>query len=337
MLTLNSVRIHSLKMFRRWSVRIAAVALLPVATSAQTTAVNDSTKINKEVGICGGVFLKIVELPEIAAKPSQGVFSIDESFENFNLGQQIPVYYAIREWEALIDSSGFNRSNFPITFRFGPLDPNGVLAVTVPTADGNGNLLSAEITFDNDGSTNWFIDNSPEDDSEFLSGDLPQGVGLLSVTRHEIGHALGWNTSERVTVHLSGNTFDQSLLNIATTTEGGLHTDPNVHVDDIMVPAIGTGVRRSISLYPSVAMMSQSFHYWISHLRCVANTNNASQTGSVYQPWSRVQVGVMDTPARSLLIIGPGTYNERVQSMRPAGDWLEIIAPRDATAVIIGQ
>lgn len=335
MMIFNSVDKQCLRNFRRLSMLIFTMALFPVATIAQTISMDDSVQFKKGIGICGGVFLKIVELPKIAAKPSQGKFTIDESFENFNLGQQIPVYFAIREWEALIDSSGFNRSNFPILFRFGPLNPDNVQALTTPSADGNGNLVSAEITFDNDGSTNWFIDNSPGDDSEFTGSNPPQGIDLLSVTRHEIGHALGWNTSKRVTVHLSGNTFNPTLLNIATTTVGGFHTDPNVHANEIMNPGIGAGIRRPISLYPAVAMVSKAFHYWIPRLRCVDGHGTNIITGSVYQPWRTIQQAFAFTPAQCLLLVRPEFYLANMKLSRSTA--LEMIALRGGNVVITVQ
>jgi hypothetical protein len=303
---------------------------------AQTTSVNDTIQLKKRMGVCGGVFLKIVELPKIAERPSQAVFNIDESFENFNLGQQIPVYFAIREWEALIDSSGFNPSNYPINFVFGPLNPDGVLARTTITANSsNGNLISAEIVFDNDGSTNWFIDNSPGDDSEFKRSNPPQGVDLLSVARHEIGHAVGWNVSKRVTVHLSGNTFDPTLLNIATTTVGGFHTEPSVHANDIMNPGIGEGIRRPISLYPAVAMASKSFHYWIPRIRCVDGRGTVTVTGSVYQPWRTIQQAFASAPAQCLLLVRPEFYLAGMQLRRSTA--LEMIALRGGNVVITVQ
>jgi hypothetical protein len=80
--------------------------------------------------------------------------------------------------------------------------PEDVLGAT------SGTTVSIDTNADGFG---WFIDTSPDDDSEF-DGTPPAGIDLLTVVMHEIGHVLGFTheliglmadtlaASERVTV-----------------------------------------------------------------------------------------------------------------------------------------
>ena len=55
-------------------------------------------------------------------------------------------------------------------------DANGTSIVVDQNADGRG----------------WFIDPTPWEDSEYVLGQTPPGVDLLTVVMHEMGHALGY-------------------------------------------------------------------------------------------------------------------------------------------------
>ena len=268
----------------------------------------------QQIRKCGGVILKAVERPGIIAQAAPELFTIVPEFDpNVTAAQRNVIQQAINEWDALIDSSGFNPGDYPITFRYGLLS-SGALALTTTTFVVNtGNLVSAAVVFNNDGSFTWFEDPTPADDSEFQA-TLPPGFDLLSVARHEIGHALGWTSTARVASLMSGDTFDPALLNIATAPGDTSHTAPSIHVDDIMNPSIGAGTRRPISFYPAVAMLSQSFNYWISQLRCLALTSPGNQTGSVYQPWTNVLRAFIFAPKDAVLLIEPGTYTENSSS-----------------------
>ena len=299
----------------------------------QNIPAKDQGERQQEIGVCGGVILQSVDMPEILPKPSVALFSINPTFnQNVTAAQRVVFQQAINEWDALIDSSGFNPGNYPITFQYGPLNGSTLAQTTVTFNSDNGNLISAVIVFDNDGSTNWFEDPSPADDSEFQRSQPPLGLDLLSVARHEIGHAVGWSNTARVETHLSGNIFSQNFLNIATVSVGGFHADPGVHADDIMVPAIGASVRRPISMYPATALVSRAFHYWISTLRCVFGPSIGTHTGSTYQPWETIEQGFNFTPVEGFLLVRPRTYHENVPISRSTA--LEIIVIRGGTAVI---
>lgn len=288
----------------------------------------------REIGWCGGVTLKPSDTHSVAELSNASLFRIEIAHgDGITIGHSWGILPAVAEWDDLIDSSGFNPGTYRITFQAGLLPSNVLARTTVTYETGTGNLVSSEITINNHPSIVWFFDITPEDDSEFTGENPPHGVDFLSVMRHEVGHAVGWAITKRVEQHLQGNVFDPTLLNIATTFEGGFHSDPDVHNDDLMNPAIAYGIRRPISLYPAAAVVSKAFHYWISSLRCVSGLAVGSSTGSVYQPWPTVEQGIKTSPVGSLLLLRPRTYHENAPLKR--SDSLTMMVLRGGTAIIM--
>ncbi|MCA8884705.1 MAG: hypothetical protein KDA50_13305 [Rhodobacteraceae bacterium] len=84
--------------------------------------------------------------------------------------------------------------------RWAPLltpEQNAILnGLTVEIAELGGAVLSRwtgeKVLIDaTAGGAGWFVDLTPEDDSEFANGGAPAGVDLLTAVLHELGHALG--------------------------------------------------------------------------------------------------------------------------------------------------
>ena len=125
------------------------------------------------------------------------------------------------------------------------------------------------IRFDSDLSSTWFIDPTPHENSEFLTfteteldlggglmnvgrvftdptGDAVGRFDLLSVAKHEIGHALGLsgdNTAFQLEImgdgdiDIVGGALDGAVLS----TVSGAHLDLT---SALMFPTFGTGIRR---------------------------------------------------------------------------------------------
>ncbi|MHC4323888.1 MAG: zinc metalloprotease, partial [Planctomycetota bacterium] len=229
--------------------------------------------------------------PTIRLMQSTGQFSIDPTFHtNVTAEQRVVIRQAISEWEEIIETRGFTAARYPIDFSNGPIsgDALGWTGVTVGVPSGD--LYSAEITFNNDSSTAWYVDPTPADDAEF-DDSPPSGYDLLTVARHEIGHAVGWVESARVENLLSNSVFDVSRLNIATTYPESMHTDPDIHADDIMCAVLGSSTRRSISIYPSCALVARAYHYDLT-MRFVDSFYEDAETGSVNEPWNTFTEGI---------------------------------------------
>ncbi len=104
------------------------------------------------------------------------------------------IQQAINEWQAIVQDSGSTANPYPLSVRFTalgvtPTCPGNILGLTNPFVNTTtGNILFANMAF-NTGFT-------------FYEGlaDPPAGsaTDLLSVTRHELGHALGWAGSVRL-------------------------------------------------------------------------------------------------------------------------------------------
>ena len=126
---------------------------------------------------------------------------------------------------------------------------------------------------------------------------------LLSVMRHEIGHALGWtgafdpNVNTLVEELMNGNTFDGLRLNIAMDPNQTNHSDPAHHPNDLMNPSIGTELRLGVSLYPAASLPARAFDHTIS-MRYLDASNWFFQDGSADHPWRFLAQAVSNRAAR---------------------------------------
>jgi VCBS repeat-containing protein len=89
---------------------------------------------------------------------------------------------AVVRWNSSLGNAANNADLAKVQYRIADLDGatlgiawRDVIWLDV-TAAGNG----------------WFIDSTPADDGEFLDGVAPQGMDLLTVVMHEMGHILGY-------------------------------------------------------------------------------------------------------------------------------------------------
>ena len=178
-------------------------------------------------------------------------------------------------WEmALLDNHTVS-----IDFNWAPLSVLGEALVNPPRPS-----TSATIKFDNDGSTSWFVDSTPHEESEWLTftefvevqgtgpvnegrkytdptGDAVGRYDLLTVAKHEIGHALN-------VIDFSGDAMSDPLAVTAprpeagflidTTAVGGGHIDPDSHPEALMVPVIPIGVRKLQSGVDILAVAERS-------------------------------------------------------------------------------
>ena len=224
---------------------------------------------------------------------------------NITAAQQAVIQQAINEWHAIITSRGINPASFPVTFQNGPLN-GGTAAVSNPNvSQTTGAMISSVITFDNDGSTTWFIDPTPANP---LDDAIPAvSLDYLTVARHEIGHALGITSSANSANQgfVSGNTFDASRLNIGVTNAGN-HTTIAAHPGDLMnTNAGGPGLHTPISLFPAASLIARGYQCDII-MHFVDGANTGTESGSATDPWNTVTEGLTLTPVgRSLLLI-PG-------------------------------
>jgi hypothetical protein len=115
------------------------------------------------------------------------------------------------------------------------------------------------------------------DPTPTTSNDLPSNKwDALSVARHEIGHMMGFTDSfyvdnfytpqefDKWGIHISGSTFDPGGLNVSmqSTSDLGHVSNSGSTAGDLMVTALGPGVRRGISA-TDLNMLHLAYNYTI--------------------------------------------------------------------------
>jgi hypothetical protein len=223
-----------------------------------------------------------------------------------------------------------NSDNYPIAVVYGaPENPDALAEMTTHTTS-DGVLVRAQLVVD--ARRTWYVDANPADDVEF--GDRPpRGYDLLTVARHELGHAFGWiHHSGRVSSLVAGGTFDASRLDIGVV-DSGSHADPTAHPGELMQPRIGSGQRRGIALYPTVALVSRAFEYRIP-MRFVDPAYTGDASGDAWAPWRSFAEADGNAPVDLPVLLAPQTFTV------PRGAQFStrhVIQSARGGAVIIGQ
>lgn len=268
--------------------------------------------------------------------PSKAIRSQDLTINatfatNITAAQQAVIQQAINEWHAIIETGGINPTNLPMTFQNALLTGNTLGLTTTTYQTATGAVVSAVVSFDNDGSSTWYVDPTPGN----LTDDIiPAGqFDYLSVARHEIGHAIGFFTGTAVQsfINATNTTFDEDRLNIGFTSNGGGHTTNAAHPNDIMNPSTGATQRRAISLYPTAALIARAYQCEIT-MSFVDGANTGTENGSATDPWNTVNEGLTLTPIGEPILLIPGSYTEPVPLSRNTST--TITAARGGSAVI---
>ncbi|MBX3376253.1 MAG: hypothetical protein KF678_04535 [Phycisphaeraceae bacterium] len=222
--------------------------------------------------------------------------------------QRAVIQFALDEWRNIVlDTTNRIPNPYPITIQFTDFGATStLLALTsVSYFVASGNLSGATMSFNT--RTSFYVDATPGDDSEFSSPTPPAGTDLLTVARHELGHAVGFTQTARIDAWLSNGIFDAARLNIGTdtTTGVGFHTSPSIHPNELMNPSIGPSTRRPISLYPSAALVARAFEYRIPMSFIDPNSPGSLLTGTVNQPYQTIA----QAASAPILLFAPTTHH----------------------------
>jgi PKD repeat protein len=184
-----------------------------------------------------------VSLPSFV--PSQQLFSGNLSHDNTSLLTSI---YSTAQsiWH----------SNTNLTFNITNL-PTGQLAeATITGYDTNGRPNTATISIDDDANgVGWFLDTTPQDNSEFTGTDTyfqasPNSPAsgkydLLTAILHEMGHTLGFiNGYSQFNQNIKGRQFYTDSTHSYTLSSDLSHLDNTLYPNDLLNTNLKPGIRK---------------------------------------------------------------------------------------------
>lgn len=181
--------------------------------------------------------------------------------DTFTVAERAVIDQAISLWNQILPGGiAFNLTVEGGSTSSVELGGNTLARTSSYTEDGSGNPASALIRVDHDAGNagTWFIDPTPNDNSEFTNlatrfcatSITATGSDLLSVMCHELGHALGFTSSytdyaANVQNSAGPNTFYQGATFTVDLVDGDMaHLDPTANADDLMVPTTPGDTRR---------------------------------------------------------------------------------------------
>ena len=260
---------------------------------------------------------------------------------NVTAAQRAVINRALDEWRGVVLDAGHILNPYVISFANGPLARGRLASAQTFWNSSSGVLLNSIITIDDDGTSDFFIDPTPAANEEFdARGDCIDAAcmdvaDLLTVIRHEIGHALGWTgafgtTNPLTATYVSGTTFDAPRLNIALDPALTSHSDDTIHPDDLMNPTLPGGKRRGLAWYPSVALLGRNIDHDL-RLRFVDASSTAFFAfGTGDLPYRSIAAAFAAEPAGRPLLLADGTYLEAPITLDQAH---EIFAARQSAIV----
>jgi hypothetical protein len=255
---------------------------------------------------CGGVRLVLVEPSPEPDPPTDAGVNIVLTFDSTVPASHRPIYeFVAAEWESILLTNGLIAQTFPITVEYLAI-PGETVAQALVFFESNGRLQSA--TIETDIETNWYVDPTPADSSEFTPGGGPAGTDLVSVIRHEMGHCLGWLSNSYMQTFTAGSTFDALRTNIALSspTDRG-HASVSEHPGELMQPTIQQGVRRSIALYPTVALVARAYNVR-TPVQFVDPAFSGSSDGRAAAPWRTLVAADAGASPNIPLFLAPTTH-----------------------------
>lgn len=324
-------------------IRCKGLGTLALTMVVGASTIHSQTTHGGEVddrdGACGGVRVTVVNQ---VFRPSSGSLplTLQAYFDqDITAAERVVILHAMAEWDTILIASGTTPSPYAIGFHHAAL-PGSTLAQADTDRYSNGILMFSNIDIDNDGSTTWFVDPSPGNDAEFDGGMAPAGHDLLTVVRHEIGHAIGWvgALNPFVESYVSDSVFDPVRLNILVTppdgdpeTSDGNHANPSAHPGDLMIPTFPSGTRRPIRLYPDATLPARAFSYELPVRVIDRNATGSPQTGSVHAPFTSLNLALINAPSNSVFLFIPGDYAEPA-GLFPLQSAMTLLAARGSGA-----